>query len=476
MKGIKVKLFIISCLAISAVLILLLSATAVSMQAENGYAVKWNIFGGAMKIKDGGGYKLYGTIGRPSPGLLTGDGYTLKGVLSLVQDVSPFFIKQLYPGWNTLSVPVKLQEGSDSLASMLEIPDGGTLSGLVDLIYAYDTENGEWVQLDGSAKPGPMDAVYIKLKDGTSTMAKMYPSSELSIGHTKELKQGWNLFGPSLDIGAPGGYKEAVDGYLLGLDGRYSKVISQRLGNQPGWVYLRGREPVRNLYAGNGYWVYLLEDKTLAGMGSTPIETIYQVPEAGMQSLSEGSGSGIPELPAAFFGSVYYENSGLPVQEGTIEVIIDGQVRAAMEFTGGQYGLSLGERLLLKQEYLEQGHSIRFMMNGREVIPMGEIDWSEAGGQLLQLNLAVPLYGDVNGDGVINVGDAILVLRHIVGLTNLETAHGPYALLRSKVSSSTEDVDVVDAILILRHIVAQTGFETLSDPVALLQSLPGPAY
>ncbi len=58
-------------------------------------------------------------------------------------------------------------------------------------------------------------------------------------------------------------------------------------------------------------------------------------------------------------------------------------------------------------------------------------------------------YGDVNDDGAIDVGDAILVLRHIVGLNILQ----PRQLAAAKVSGGQDQVDVGDAILILRHIV-----------------------
>ncbi len=64
-----------------------------------------------------------------------------------------------------------------------------------------------------------------------------------------------------------------------------------------------------------------------------------------------------------------------------------------------------------------------------------------------------PDIGDVNGDDKIDVVDAILVLRHIVGLINLETEYGPGALVRAKMSGGIGEPNVGDAILILRHIV-----------------------
>jgi hypothetical protein len=62
-------------------------------------------------------------------------------------------------------------------------------------------------------------------------------------------------------------------------------------------------------------------------------------------------------------------------------------------------------------------------------------------------------YGDVSGDGQVDVGDAILLLRHIVGLIDIEEDYGPYAYTRARVSGVEGGVDVGDAILILRYIV-----------------------
>jgi len=67
------------------------------------------------------------------------------------------------------------------------------------------------------------------------------------------------------------------------------------------------------------------------------------------------------------------------------------------------------------------------------------------------------LFGDVNGDDQINVADAIILLRHIVGLNDLE----PDQIGRANVSASYDaagnpTLDVSDAILVLRQIVGLT--------------------
>ena len=58
------------------------------------------------------------------------------------------------------------------------------------------------------------------------------------------------------------------------------------------------------------------------------------------------------------------------------------------------------------------------------------------------------LTGDVSGDGIIDVGDAMLTLQNIVGLVNLASNQ-----LEAADTSKDEVVDVGDAILILRYIV-----------------------
>jgi hypothetical protein len=61
-------------------------------------------------------------------------------------------------------------------------------------------------------------------------------------------------------------------------------------------------------------------------------------------------------------------------------------------------------------------------------------------------------YGDVTGSGNIDVGDAIIILRHIVALADIENLYGSEALIRADVNGDGL-IDVSDAILVLRYIV-----------------------
>ena len=64
------------------------------------------------------------------------------------------------------------------------------------------------------------------------------------------------------------------------------------------------------------------------------------------------------------------------------------------------------------------------------------------------------LLGDVSGNGSVDVSDAILVLRHIVGLTELTERQLLAAnMTGNKDAEGKPIITVADAILILRRIV-----------------------
>lgn len=70
-----------------------------------------------------------------------------------------------------------------------------------------------------------------------------------------------------------------------------------------------------------------------------------------------------------------------------------------------------------------------------------------------------PYMGNVSEDSSLNVGDAIKILRHIVGLTDLKGD-----LLQRADVNFDGDITVTDAILVLRHIVGLIETFPTSDP------------
>ncbi len=87
-----------------------------------------------------------------------------------------------------------------------------------------------------------------------------------------------------------------------------------------------------------------------------------------------------------------------------------------------------------------------------------EYHYDQEGSLLQRRFFDAHLAGDVDGNNVVNVADAILILRHIVGLIDIESLYGPSALSRARVSGATGPLNIADAILILRYIVGLTDF------------------
>lgn len=68
--------------------------------------------------------------------------------------------------------------------------------------------------------------------------------------------------------------------------------------------------------------------------------------------------------------------------------------------------------------------------------------------------IAAPvIYGDINGDGIVNVADVIMVLQKVIGIRQFDTAQ-----LKAADVDGSEGIDVTDAILILQYIVGVRDF------------------
>ncbi len=85
-------------------------------------------------------------------------------VTALYEELLNYFKKDLTSGWNTLSLPIKLQSDKNTIGEIIALPPDKVLEDTVDLIYAYDTESGEWIDLAGNTSMAPMDAVFRKGK------------------------------------------------------------------------------------------------------------------------------------------------------------------------------------------------------------------------------------------------------------------------------------------------------------------------
>jgi hypothetical protein len=175
-------------------------------------------------------------------------------------------------GWNLLSTPVKLANDKDTLDQIF-----GTTISNIEIFYGWDAEQQQWVQIT-TQELKPLQAIFVKVKSGTTATATLYPSQDISEPPSLLLKPGRNLIGPApafdaeetnyfaampLDLAlvsisqAPGG--------LLG----YTMVISPAY-NQPAWAYALGGT-LADLLPFKGYWVIIENEDTYYGFSTTPV-------------------------------------------------------------------------------------------------------------------------------------------------------------------------------------------------------------
>lgn len=141
-------------------------------------------------------------------------------------------------------------------------------------------------------------------------------------------------------------------------------------------------------------------------------------------------------------GRVYDRDSGEPVPEAMIIIRCQDHHYETETFTDkdGNYSFS---HMPVGQNEISASHH-KYNSPEKDIITVEE-------GESITLDISldpyIPGIGDVNGDGDITVVDAILILRHIVGLTDLT----PEQQQRANVSG-LDEINITDAILILRYI------------------------
>jgi len=180
-------------------------------------------------------------------------------------------------GWNIISTPIALDPGCDTWGEYAALGDGLALHATSPAYY-FNSQTQAWVALTSDYALKPCDAIYVRMASA-DTAAILY-SPNLSVP-SNQLYSGWNLVGLAYiaDVGLKADEAlvsvEEVTGGLTG----YKLVVSPSV-NQPSWIYTGGaiadwngvgQAPDGWMLRTNGYWVFMLNDGTLAGFTFTPV-------------------------------------------------------------------------------------------------------------------------------------------------------------------------------------------------------------
>jgi len=191
------------------------------------------------------------------------------------------FVVTLNEGWNLFSTPVRL---NTSYAQFNTIFDADSLQN-ISVILGWD--GTQWYIPGQGTVFEPLQAYFIKVKNGMSASAVIIPSDSISVPPSRQITQGINLIGPAPAFTSEncigGACSDGIGFSAMPIDQAlvsvnqtpggigYTIVISPSL-NQPGWAYARGGQS-RDLLPFKGYWVILENGPdTLYGFSATPIQ------------------------------------------------------------------------------------------------------------------------------------------------------------------------------------------------------------
>ncbi len=164
-------------------------------------------------------------------------------------------------------------------------------------IYYYDSDpaslNPGWRQATELTQVNPVDAYYLRMKEADSIPVLFSPDFSVP---SKELYKGWNLVGYAyMPPGGPGRGEDVSTSLEVALKTiervssasgdvkGYAQVVSPSMNQMP-WVYIPpavaggegtfigpGGEGEGMMVMGRGYWVFMENPGTLAGLTFTPM-------------------------------------------------------------------------------------------------------------------------------------------------------------------------------------------------------------
>jgi len=182
---------------------------------------------------------------------------------------------QLNTGWNTFSTPIALDPACATWGSYKELGDGLSLynPGGEYVNAYYFLNNGEdqgFVEVGDNYRLKPCDAIYVQMAAPDIAAILFSPATSVP---TKELYAGWNLVSLALEGQETMSVRTAlttvstVTGDLTG----WELAVSPPLNPDPWMRVNRLLSPKHQMETTRGYWVFMINDGTLAGFSMTPI-------------------------------------------------------------------------------------------------------------------------------------------------------------------------------------------------------------
>jgi len=171
--------------------------------------------------------------------------------------LAPDFSLELAPGWNFISVPRRLDEGTDTDAIF------GNLTGV---ILRYDAQNQRWEQLHSISATQPLEGIWIQIEEEI-TIPLVFDPEPVLIPPSKQLYPGWNAIGftdlepltaktvllPVQDIWT----------FLFSFNAAEQKYNTSIINGGTG-----SHGDSQLMYPGQGYWLFTTDEGILPAIGA----------------------------------------------------------------------------------------------------------------------------------------------------------------------------------------------------------------
>jgi hypothetical protein len=207
---------------------------------------------------------------------------------------------ELDEGWNTLSVPLTLDDRADTI---LEISNLGWFLTPDNFVIAYQFNATSHLFEPINPYLTPCRGYYIKVKEHTR-FPVLYSGSESPGLPSFALAPGWNLVGSAFGIDKkdnkivpdegrwavanPDSFprdpesfmsaEEALDSLMSISPRGLSTVISPSVPGQiKTWALTADELKKQDMYVGEGYWVFMVNPGTLSGFEITPFHFEYEL-------------------------------------------------------------------------------------------------------------------------------------------------------------------------------------------------------
>ncbi|RQD82665.1 MAG: PKD domain-containing protein, partial [Methanocalculus sp. MSAO_Arc2] len=161
----------------------------------------------------------------------------------------------LSPGWNFISVPRSLEDGSNTAAIFSNVNTQGRS------ILLYDSQIGKWQVLNQTSKIKPLDGIWI-YSQNTISIDLHYKSGGAQVPPSKQLYEGWNAIGFSSTVPV------TARDTLITVSPKWGQVLGWNAEEQKyDTAIIRGGSgafsDTREMIPMRGYWIAMTEPGVL---------------------------------------------------------------------------------------------------------------------------------------------------------------------------------------------------------------------